>query len=287
MRRVLVTGGNGFIGRETFTPLRALGFDVDAPRRAELDLLNGDPAAYLAANPATHLLHLAWEATPGKFWTAPSNLDWVAASVRLVRAFAAAGGSRVVVAGSCAEYDWGYATLDEVRTPLRPATLYGTAKASLCAVLSAAAPGLGVVLGWGRVFFPYGPSEARGRLLPDVIDGIAGGRRVAVSDGTQSRDFLHVEDVGAAFAALLASPVEGAVNIASGTATPVRDFVALAAAQAGDATLLDWGARPRQRGEPEFMAAATTRLRDEVGFAPRWTLAAGLADAVSKRLEAR
>lgn len=286
MKRVLVTGGNGFIGRETLAPLRALGFAVDAPRRAELDLLEGDPAAWFVAHPASHLLHLAWDATPGKFWTAPSNLDWVAASLRLVRAFAAAGGTRVVVAGSCAEYDWGHATLDEATTPLRPATLYGTAKATLYQLLEAAAPGLGVSFGWGRVFFPYGPREASGRLLPDVVDGIAKGRRVAVSDGTQSRDFMHVEDVAAAFATLLASEVTGAVNIASGSVIPVREVVLAAAGHAGDASLLDWGARARQASEPQFMAAATTRLRG-TGFAPRWTLAEGLADAVAKRLGMR
>lgn len=286
MKRVLVTGASGFIGRETLAPLRALGFEVDAPGRADLDLLDGDPAAWLAARPASHLLHLAWDATPGKFWTAASNLDWVAASLRLVRAFAASGGARVVVAGSCAEYDWGYATLDERATPLRPATLYGTAKATLFALLGAASPALGVSFGWGRVFFPYGPFEAPGRLLSDVVDGIAAGRRVAVSDGTQSRDFLHVEDVGAAFAALLASEISGAVNIASGTAMPVRDVVLTAARHAGDPGLLDWGARPRQAAEPQYMAAATDRLRD-TGFAPRWSLSTGLADAVSKRLERR
>ncbi|TRW14872.1 NAD-dependent epimerase/dehydratase family protein [Glacieibacterium frigidum] len=283
MKRVLVTGGGGFIGRETLGPLRALGFEVDAPGRAELDLLNGDPAAWFAAHPASHLLHLAWDATPGKFWTAPSNLDWVAASLRLVRAFAVSGGTRAVVAGSCAEYDWGHATLDETRTPLRPATLYGTAKANLFELLDKAAPGLDLSFAWGRVFFPYGPDEAAGRLLPDVIDGIAQGRRVAVSDGTQSRDFMHVEDVGAAFATLLAGDVTGAVNIASGTTTPVREVILTAAAHAGDASLLDWGARARQASEPQYMAAATARLH-ATGFVPRWPLADGLADTVARRL---
>ena len=284
MKRVVVTGGSGFIGRETLAPLRERGFEVHRlDRSTGFDLLRDDPTPVLAEIAPTHLLHLAWYAVPGKFWEAPENLDWVAASLRLARAFAAAGGKRITVAGSCAEYDWSGDHLDEAATPLCPATLYGTAKAVLFDLVTAAAPALGVSLGWGRVFFPYGPFEQAGRLLPDVIDGVRAGNRVPCSDGTQRRDFVHVEDVAAALVALLDSPVEGAINIASGTAVPVRKVVAAAAALAGDTSLIDFGARPRQQGEPAVMTAATARLSDEVGFHPRWSLAHGLADTVARR----
>jgi nucleoside-diphosphate-sugar epimerase len=291
--RVVVTGGGGFIGREAVAALRARGAEVHLLGRAPsgdgvtphvIDLLTEDPAPLLRAIAPTHLLHLAWYAEPGKFWTARENLDWVAASLRLVQGFAAAGGTRAAFAGSCTEYDWAHQTLDEVATPIEAATLYGTSKAALCRVLVKAAPVLGLSIGWGRIFFLYGPHENAGRLLPDVVDKVATGQRVATSDGTQRRDFMHVEDVAAALVALLASPVEGAVNIATGVSTPVRDLVALAAAAAGDAGLVDFGARPRQAHEPEVMLAAIARLRDEVGFVPKWSFADGIADAVARRL---
>ncbi len=142
---------------------------------------------------------------------------------------------RAAFAGSCTEYDWRHETLDEVTTPIDAATLYGTSKAALFRILAKAAPVLGLSIGWGRIFFLYGPYENAGRLLPDVVDKVAAGQRVATSDGTQRRDFMHVEDVAAALVALLASEAEGAVNIATGVSTPVRDLVALAAAAAGDA----------------------------------------------------
>ena len=293
MKRVVVTGGSGFVGRAAIAPLLAAGYDVHlAGRGAEpvagctvhaLDLLSADPVPLLDRIAPTHLLHLAWYAEPGKFWQAPENLDWVAATLRLARGFAAAGGVRVVAAGSCAEYDWTQARLDEAATPLNPATLYGSAKAGLFRILTAAAPVLGLSLGWGRIFFPYGPGERTGRLLPDVIDAVLDGRRVATSEGSQRRDFIHVDDAAAAMVALLGSPVRGAVNIASGDTRPLREIVGIAASLAGDATLIDWGTRPRQPGEPEVMEAATARLSGEVGFSPRWTLEAGLADMVAQR----
>ena len=37
----------------------------------------------------THLLHLAWETTPGEYWNSPLNLRWLAAGAELLRVFAA------------------------------------------------------------------------------------------------------------------------------------------------------------------------------------------------------
>ncbi|WP_342150930.1 NAD(P)-dependent oxidoreductase [Methylorubrum sp. SB2] len=116
MRRVLVTGGAGFVGRPAVAALIARGFEIHAVgRRAPAgahvfhaaDLLDevSRRAAVRAAG-ASHLLHLAWVTEPGRYWQAPDNLDWTAASLDLVRGFHEAGGTRAVVAGTCAEYDW-------------------------------------------------------------------------------------------------------------------------------------------------------------------------------------
>jgi nucleoside-diphosphate-sugar epimerase len=292
--RLILTGATGFIGREVAAQLAAAGHEVIGIARSAppgghpglkpLDLLREDPLPLVTAHRPEALVHLAWEATPGRFWSAAENLDWLAASLRLVRAFAAAGGRRLVVAGTCAEYDWGFMRLDEVRTPLRPHTLYGTAKLSLHTTLLASARTLGLSLAWGRVFFPYGPFERPGRLLSDLIDGLAAGQQVACSDGLQLRDYLHVEDVARAFVALLGSEFEGPVNLASGTMVRVRDVIERVARVIGRTDLVAFGARPRQAGEPQAMVAATDRLA-AIGFHPRWSLEEGLADTVARRLE--
>src|SRR5215207_5082472 len=92
------------------------------------------------------------------------------ASLALLRAFAAAGGRRAVVAGTSAEYDWHAVgrRCHERRTPLRPATLYGAAKHALHTAAAPYAEQVGFELAWGRVFFVYGPWEPEGRLVPSV-----------------------------------------------------------------------------------------------------------------------
>jgi nucleoside-diphosphate-sugar epimerase len=292
--RVLVTGASGFIGRHALVPLIEAGYEVHAvstrPPPAEApsnvtwhqsDLL-ADPGGVVARVAPERLLHLAWYAEHGRFWAAPENIRWVEATLALVRSFAAAGGTRALLAGSCAEYEWGLpGPCVEGRTPLRPATLYGSAKHATREVVEAAAGLLGIAAAWGRIFFLYGPGEDPRRLVASVARALVNGERAPTSTGTQRRDFLHVADVGAAFAALVESEVLGAVNVASGEGRPLREVIEAIGREAGRPELLDIGALPSPAGDPDELVADVTRLREEVGFRPRIALAEGLAETVA------
>ena len=287
-RRVLVTGASGFIGRHVAPLLVDRGYEVHCVGRRQppsgatavfhrADLLDAAASRSVIERVEPELLvHLAWNAAPGVFWTSPENLDWVAASLALTRAFAERGGRRAVFAGTCAEYDWSEPLMDEATTPLRPRTLYGVAKNALQTLLAAASDGLGLSIAWGRVFFLYGPFEAKGRLVPDIISALSKGEPALCSAGTQLRDFMHVEDVARAFVAILESDVTGPVNIASGVCGPVRDLIARIGDHFGRPDLIRLGARPMQPGEPPEIRAATHLLHDRVGFRPRYSLESGL-----------
>jgi nucleoside-diphosphate-sugar epimerase len=279
-RRILVTGASGFIGRQAVPILQSQGFEVHAIGRSQADLLKpGIPAALIEQIKPTHLLHLAWNAIPGRFWTAPDNLDWVASSLALYRAFSAAGGVRAVCAGTCAEYDWSHSVLDESTTACAPSTLYGIAKDSLRRLLQASPDG--VSLAWGRVFFLYGPHEAPTRLVPDVIISLLEGREARCGTGLVERDFMHVADVAAALVAVLQSDVVGPVNIASGHCLPLRDVIGRIADLIGRPELVRLGARTDQISDPPRLAAVTNRLLNDVGFHQTRSLDDGLAETIA------
>jgi nucleoside-diphosphate-sugar epimerase len=226
----------------------------------------------------THLLHLAWVATPGVYWTSPDNPRWVEASLRLIEAFAAHGGQRVAVTGTCAEYDWSAGgACHETDTPTRPATLYGTCKDELR--LKAEQSKLS--LAWARLFFLYGPREHPARLVPSVANALLAGQPAETTAGDQERDFLHVEDAADALVQLLLSDVAGPVNIGSGEPVAVRSVVETIAGIVGRPDLLRLGAKPMPSNEPLQLYADVARLRHEVGWRPRIGLRQGLADTVA------
>ncbi|HLI59505.1 MAG TPA: NAD(P)-dependent oxidoreductase [Solirubrobacteraceae bacterium] len=280
-RRVLVTGATGFIGRGSLAPLLAAGAEVHAlsSRGASaddgsgvswhaVDLLSEDAARAVAEIGADELLHFAWYAEPGRFWRSERNLDWVRASLSLLRAFAQAGGRRAVFAGSCAEYAWEDETeCVEAVTPCVPATLYGAAKHGLHTIAAAYARESGVSLAWGRIFFVFGPHEDRARLGGSVASALVSGEPALCSHGEQVRDFIYAPELAAAFVALLGSEVQGAVNMASGRPLRIRDLVEALGRAAGRPDLIRLGARPAG-SEPTRLTADVTRLREEVGWAP-------------------
>lgn len=293
MKRLLITGATGFIGRHCISALPAGDFEVhavsSAPQplrpgllewhRADL-LIPGASTRLIQEIQPTHLLHLAWFAAPGQFWTSPLNLTWVQSSIELLQAFADAGGLRFTGAGTCAEYALSETDCDERTTPLRPVTLYGSSKHALGAVLDGFSRGR-FSAAWGRVFHLYGPAEHRDRLVPSVICPLLGGRQALCTAGTQIRDFLHVEDVAQAFVSILQSEVQGPVNIASGQPVSVADVVGRIGEALDARSLVRLGARPTPTGDPPRLTANVARIRDEVGWRPRRTLDVGLAETIA------
>lgn len=279
MKRVLVTGGSGFIGKHTVAHLEALGYEVYAVGSQDADLLDGASCRNLLDRVRpTHLLHLAWYVLPGKYWNSLENVRWLQASLDLMVDFARAGGQRCVTAGTCAEYLWNAdgGVFREDETPLRPASLYGTSKDALRRMQQSLAKELGISSAWGRIFFPYGPGEPAGRLVPSVMDNVLAGNAAQCSHGRQVRDFMYVDDVARAFSLLLASSFEGAVNIGTGEAVTIADVAREAARAAGAPELLQLGALPARAGEPDVLLADVERLRS-LGFAPRWSLRDAMA----------
>ncbi|MBI4867780.1 MAG: NAD(P)-dependent oxidoreductase [Candidatus Wallbacteria bacterium] len=290
MKRVLVTGASGFIGRHALEPLLARGFEVHALLRARAaakdepgvtwhaaDLLApGAAVALLGEVRPTHLLHFAWHVDPASYRSSPENIRWVQASLGLLWAFTRSGGGRAVFAGTCAEYDWRHGYCSERLTPREPATLYGVSKNALQEIVAAAA-GQGLLsAAWGRIFLLHGPGEPPGRFVPSVIRGLLGTGPVPMSRGDQLRDFLHVADVADAFVALLDSPVEGPVNIGSGRAVTLGEVAGMLARMIGGAERLEPGALESPPGDPPVLLPDITRLAREVGWRPARTLEAGL-----------
>ena len=143
------------------------------------------------------------------------------------------------------------------------------------------AAGAGLSAAWGRIFFLYGPHEARARLVPSVILSLLDGQAARCTHGQQVRDFLHVEDVADAFAALLDSAVVGPVNVGSGQAVKIAEVVGAIAAQLGRPELVQLGAVAAPANDLPRVVANVRRLREEVHWSPRYDLESGLRQTIA------
>jgi nucleoside-diphosphate-sugar epimerase len=276
--KVLVTGGTGFIGVAVVKAIAARGHEVLACGHSSgthCDLL--DPRAaeeLLKAELPEGLIHLAWNTSHGTYWTSPENLRWAGASLFLLEAFARYGGKRALIAGSSAEYRWdGEHTLSEFESALEPDSLYGSSKNALREILESWAPAAGVSLGWARLFCPFGPGEKVSRLIPKLISRLASGAVLDFDSGSLIRDFLHVDDLAEAFAALFDSGVVGAVNLASGEDTTIRQIVEWIASSFNAENRVRFGTQPDPLGLPLRVVADIRRLREEVGWSPPFSIA--------------
>ena len=295
MKTVLLTGANGFVGRTTIKYLLESGFLVHAVSSKpfvgthpnfvchNVDLLDIEAARGLIETiKPSHLLHFAWYVEHGKFWHAPENEVWVTASLNLLDHFTANGGKRIVMAGTCAEYDWnaGQGTLSENTSPLNPQTIYGKAKQELYLKLTAHAERSDVSYAWGRIFFLFGQCESRERFVPSIIRALLRDREAECRHGDMVRDFMFVDDAGEAFVRLLDSNVQGAVNIADGTPRTMREVATMIAELTDRHGLLRFGWDGLPENEPVRLVADISRLRNEIKFERQSDIRAALQQTI-------
>jgi len=292
--KILLTGATGFIGSQVARALVHDGHEVHAlilpqdnlTRIADIkgslgfvesDLL--DPQPPTLDFRLDLCLHLAWYVEPGKYLNAPQNLDFLAASLRLAQQLARAGCQRLVVAGTCFEYNTDKGLLNEL-TPTRPRHVYSACKLALFTALEPFCKSVGISFAWVRFFYQYGPHEDPRRLVPHVIRSLLRGQRAELTPGEQVRDFLHVEDVARAACAVAQSNLTGAVNIGSGAGISVHNLTLKIGDILGRRDLIALSVQPYAPDEPMCVVADNGLLRSRTAWQPRYDLDSGLQQTI-------
>lgn len=278
--KIIVTGASGWIGSFVARDLVRRGHDVHAIVRPSADIrrlgrLSNGIAYHFGAVDALPfkpdvLICLAWIARPSEYLVSPENDECLAMTKRLLAGY----DGRVVVAGTCFEYDTALGRLSE-DSPVKPLTPYSFAKNELRKFVETL-PNAAYM----RFFYQYGPREHPDRLVPKVIRRLMQGDPINLTHGEQLRDYLHVEDVASAVNTIALSKIQGVVNVGSGSAIKQKDLLGGIGKLMGKSELLRFGATPYYEGEPMKIEADNTKLLS-LGWKSTRTIEEGLNDAVS------
>ena len=227
-RRVLLTGATGFVGRHILSSLAKADVDIRVVLRKGSFSRLCEPVSDIIETADIFaedriwwsnvlqdidiVIHAAWYAEPRKYMQSMRNLDCMRGTLEMAAGAVKAGAARFVGIGSCSEYDMSEGYLS-IRTPLRPSTVYGGAKAATFFALSNALPQHGIEFSWCRLFYLYGEGEDCRRFVPYLRRQLSSGKPAELTSGKQMRDYLDVKLAGAEVARIALGQVSGPVNI--------------------------------------------------------------------------
>lgn len=289
-KKILITGGTGFIGRNVVDELISRGWEVHslvfppfAPEKEgliqyEMNLMDTEAVnKFLKEHNFENLIHLAWYVGP-KCHVHDLNLDWTLATLNLLKNFKENGGKRFAGAGTISEYEYKYGYLLEDETPTSPKTLYGESKNSIYKIASVYCKQNGIEFKWPRIFNLYGPAEKSQRLMPSVINSCLKGEDVKVSDCLKFQDYLHVKDTACGIVDVFESDIEGAANICSGKPVQLRAIVEKIAELTNFKGKILWGAIPAAFGD-EVVVGNNEKLKS-IGWSQKYSLEEGLKETI-------
>jgi len=257
MNSILLTGSRGLIGKEAILPLREMGFNIFAPAKSEMNILDlNSVRKFMEKQKPQYLLHFAWF-TGENYLKDEINIPLKDSSLELLKIFTENGGKRAVFAGTCFE-TWG------------AETLYAKCKNELREQAMAFCSRNEISFGWGRIYYVFGHGERETRLLPYIVNSLKNGQKAVIKGGSLLRDYMYSKDIAAAFAKFLASEAEGIVDICSGEAVPIASIASMIARKLKKEHLLEFA--ENTAGQPPVIVGDKTRLALEVSFLPKYSL---------------
>ena len=298
-RRVVVTGGAGFIGSHLCDALVERGDTVvcvdDFSTGSEANvthLLGHDRFQLVVADVCTGIpvsaavdavAHLASAASPRHYQAHQvATLDAGSAGTRHALDLAERTGARFLLASTSEVYGdpavhpqpedyWGNVN------PVGPRSMYDEAKRFAEALTVAYRGERGVNVAIARIFNTYGPRLAPGdgRVVPDLAAQALSGRPLTVyGDGSQTRSFCYVDDLVRGLLALLDSDVAGPVNIGNPDERTILDLAHEILAVSGSSSPIEH--RPLPAEDPMRRCPDIALARMALGWEPAVGLEAGL-----------
>jgi len=232
--KIVLIGGNGFIGNAIYKELKSFNFEI-IPTSRNINSLDSDFIEFDLFNENTWkvLLHeiqpdivicTAWETEHSTYWQKNSNFDYAKAIIKFATACFSATINHFICLGSCSEYGFSPGKCNSITTPFNPQNPYSESKVFASAELHAIANKYGKKANWIRLFQPYGLKENPLRLIPSLIMNMSQGKVININTPNDMLDFTHISDVAAAIRLIVMGNYNFSINIGTGIATSISNL---------------------------------------------------------------
>lgn len=301
MKRVLITGGTGFVGACLSRTLLEHGHEVHLLVRpgynnwrirsilneVQLHIVNMENResleTTLAAIHPEQVFHLvAYGAYPSQNDLQVMLRTNLYALVNLIEACLKTGFEAFINTGSSSEYGaYDHATR-ETDAP-RPNSDYAVTKVSATLYASHIARSRNVNIQTLRLYSVYGAYEEPSRFIPRLVVAGMQGKYPPLADPQTGRDFVHVADVCRAYELCASSDrweCGGIYNVGTGIQSTIGDAVAIARELLGIQKEPRWASMPNRLWDTKTWVADVCKIRDEVKWEPRFTLKQGISDMI-------
>lgn len=310
---ILVTGGAGYIGSVTAQHLVHRGHEVvvlDNLQTGHRAAVPQDAQFYLgdirdselvtriiAEHEITAVIHFAAVSLVGESMTDPLKYftDNTVATLTLLDTVVRSGVERIIFSSTATLYGVPDVVPIPETAPVRITNVYGETKWTIERALAWLQQLHGIGFTTLRYFNACGAAPQRGEdhtpethLIPIVLE-VAAGKRDSVTifgtdydtvDGTNIRDYVHVLDLAHAHALAVEALQPGdanTYNVGLGVGYSVREIIDVCRAVTEHEIPAVAGAR--RAGDPPVLVADSTRIRQELGWEPRWQSIAGIVQS--------
>ena len=302
MKRILVTGGTGFVGANLVRTLLGQGHELHLIVRPnhkswriqtiidKILLHEVNVVDQVAVDAVIESISPEWVFHLAAYGAYSSQKDLsemiqtnILGTAILIQACRRHGVRAMVNAGSSSEYGFkSHGPPENER--LEPNSNYAVTKASATLLCQYASTTGDLRIQTLRLYSVYGPYEEPTRLLPKLITyGLRGGIPPLV-DPSISRDFVHVDDVTRAFilaAEANESCIGGVYNVGSGLQTSLCQLVDLARRIMAIRAEPIWGSMSNRDWDTSIWEADARRIRSDLGWCPEISLEVGLRGMIA------
>lgn len=275
MKKVLVTGANGYIGRHIVETLLNHGYDVDAcdfrfdgvderANKIYTPIFNGEEDIYEKLGKPDICIHMAWR--NGFVHNSQTHIEDLYNHYTFLSNMISGGLKHLSVMGSMHEVGYWEGAIDE-NSPTNPSSLYGIAKNSLRQALELLAKDDEIVLQWLRGYYIIGDDLKSNSIFSKITKAeMEGKAKFPFTTGKNKYDFISIEGLAEQIVATSTqSEIKGIINCCSGNPISLAQRVEEFISENNFKIKLEYGVFPDRKYDSPAVWGDNTKIQRILG----------------------